>query len=284
MLRILPDYELLLHSADKPIVLAGPPHALTGVVYMTNRGDQHVVVRSARLRELPQPASTEIEIPMVAILRAGHAGRTRVTLRLNPSTAPGRYKTTLVLGKYTYPVELNVTENLDFDIEPGQLILENQPGTRSKKQVVFRNTGNMELTITSPEALVIDEELMTCRILRGGLAEGTEKGASNVDQWLTAFLREAHRNVREAGMLYVRNKEGKTKVPPGESRTVDFLIRQPDTLKPNTRYFSVAFFYTANLLISIVPGGPSGPNNDDQSTEPSDPGPQRKSRRSRSQT
>lgn len=289
MLRILPEYELLLHSADKPIVLAGPPNRLTGDVYLTNPGDQHVVVRSARLRELPQPGSSEIEIPLVAILRAGHGGRARITLRLNPSTAPGHYKTTLVLGNFSYPAELNITENLDFDIVPSQLILENQPGTRIEKRVMFKNTGNRELTIASPEALVIDEELMSCRILRGGLAEGTEKGANNVDQWLTAFLREAHRNVREAGMLYVRNKHGETKVPAGESHTIDFLIRQPDTLRPNTRYSSVAFFYTANLLISIVPGGPSHPDNsepykDGRSADSNDPGPQRKSRRSRSRT
>jgi hypothetical protein len=284
MLREYPEYELMHHSADKPIVLAGPPGAVTGYVYLTNPGDQHVVVRSARLRDLPHPASSEVEIPMVAILRAGHGARTRLTVRLNSSMPPGHYETTLVLGNYTYPAVLNVTENLDFDIVPSQLIIENQPGTRAEKQVLFRNKGNVRVIVGSPEHVVNDEELMTCRILRGGLAEGTEQGASSVDQWLTAFLREAHHNVREAGMLVVRNKEGETIVPPGESRTVEFLIRQPDTLRPNTRYFSVAFFYTENLLINIVPGGASERRHQEQSMEPIEPRPVRKSKRPRSRT
>jgi|SRR5215472_9543460 len=281
MLRVPPDYELLLHSADNPILLAGPPDALTGEVYMANPGNQHVVLRSVRLRELPQPTTTELEIPMVAILRAGQSGKTRIKVSLSPFTAPGHYKTNLVLGNYTYPAELHVIENVDLEIVPSQLVLENRPGTRAEKQVMFRNTGNTQLTITSAGALVTDEELMTCRILRGGLAVGTESGANSFDQWLTAFMREAHRNVREAGMLHVSNKEGETVIPPGESRDVVFVIRQPDTQRANARYFSVAFFYTANLIISLVPGGASKTRSEERSTEPRYHG---KARRSRSRT
>jgi len=117
----------------------------------------------------------------------------------------------------------------------------------------------MAITIGSPLAVVLDEELMRCRICRGALAEGTEEDDDTVDAWLTTFLCEAHKNMREAGMLFIRNQEKETVVKPGETRTVNFLLRQPNTLNPTTRYFAVAFFYTANLHITLVPCGATRP-------------------------
>lgn len=282
MLRILPDYELLQHSAERPIILAGPPDALTGEVHLANPGDDHIVVRSIRLRDVPRPSHSEIQVPIVAILRAGQGLRTRVTARLNPLTPPGRYQVIMALGNFTYPVELYVTENIDFDIDPSPLIIENRPGTRIEKQVLFRSYSNLDLKIHSPEALMMDEQDILCRIGRSGLAAGTENGAANFDQWLTTFLRQAHDNVRETGMLYMRNKDGETIVPPGESRIVNFLIRLPDTLKTNTRYFSVAYFYTETLPITIVPAGGSAGGHHETSEESDEHRQRRKSKPARS--
>jgi hypothetical protein len=282
MLRVLPKYELLQLSAGKPIVLAGPPDALTGEVEMTNPGDDHVVVRSVQLRDLPEPSAGEIQVPVVAILRAGHGARTRVTARLNPLTPPGRYKATLALGEFSYPAELFVTENIDFEMDPDPLVVDNRPGTRIEKQVLFRNNGNSNLVIGTPGPLLLDEQDMSCRILRSGLAAGSEDGADDVNKWLTAFLRQAHRNVREAGMLFLRNKDGETIVPPGGSQTVDFVLRLPDTLKANTRYFSLAYFYTETLSISIVPAGGYDAETLEPAEEVTEPRPERSSKRSRS--
>jgi len=281
-LRTLPEYELLQHSAERPIALAGTPSHVTGEIHAANRGPDLAVVRSVELRDVPGPNNNEIQVPVVAILRAGQNASIRVRAQLNPLTPPGRYRANMALGNFTYPVELYVTENVDFDIDPDPLIIENRPGTRIEKQVLFRSHSNFDLKIGSPEALMMDEQDILCRIGRSGLAAGTENGSSNLDQWLTTLLHQAHENVRETGMLYMRNKDGETIVPPGESRTVHFQVRLPDTLKPNTRYFSVAYFYTETLPISIVPAGGSVAGHHEEPEESDEPRRERKSRQARS--
>jgi hypothetical protein len=94
-----------------------------------------------------------------------------VRLRLDPATDPGIFPTMLVIGEHAYPAELHVAENVDLEIIPSDLVIENRPGSRTVKSVTFRNLGNVDLRIGSPGPVVLDEQLMSCRILRGGLSE-----------------------------------------------------------------------------------------------------------------
>jgi hypothetical protein len=258
--RTLPEYEIIHREGGQPIVLMGSPERLTGEISLSNPGDRRVVVRAASIRQIPAeasraaPAVQEVAARMVAILRPGHQTRTRVHVQLPPVTAPGRYEVELALGKYSYPAILHVTENIDLDISPDTVYIENRPGTRVIKQVTIRNLGNVPLTIGSPRHVALDDELIQCRALRGTLSAGYDK-ANTWEEWLTILLREGKKGLDQAGMLWVQNQEGEVILKPGETRNITFQIRQPDTNDPTTRYLGVAFFYTANLNFSVVPSG-----------------------------
>jgi hypothetical protein len=49
MVRVLPVARFAEHTDDRPVVLSGPPEALTGRVSVTNPTDQRVVVRTGAL-------------------------------------------------------------------------------------------------------------------------------------------------------------------------------------------------------------------------------------------
>lgn len=259
-MRVLPDYEIVRRTGPEPILLTGTPERLTGEILLNNPGDKRVVVRAARIRQIPreamrsQEAVQEVPARMLAILRPGQDARARVQVHLDPSTPPGQYQAQLALGDHGYPAVLHVTENVALDISPDSVAIENRPGSRSMKQIVVRNRGNVPLTIGSPGPVPLDEELIRCRTLRATLAEGYDK-AVTWEEWLTTFLREGKKSLDKAGMLWVQNREGEVAIEPGTARTVDFDVRQPDTNDPASRYVGVAFLYTADLTFAVLPSG-----------------------------
>jgi hypothetical protein len=259
----LPDYDLITPGSG-PIVLMGKPSRLRGEVALRNPGDRMVPVTGAVIRDLPVHLQTapsvtgDVAVDMLAVLPPGHSETAKVRVQLASTTPPGRYEANLALGTRSYPAVLLVTEHIDLEISPNPIVVENRPGSRTTKAVVIRNKGNVPLSVTDPGAVMLDDELLQCKSIRGGFAEGAES-AKNLEEWAMAFLRQGKKNLDRAGMLWVENVEGDVIIEPGEVRTVEFMIRQPDTHSPSGRYTALAFLYTANLNFAIVPSGAGRP-------------------------
>ena len=259
-MRPLPDCELIDHRENAPIVLVGEPRRLLGKVRLHNRADSRVVLREARLTGVPtrhlgvRAAPTEAPVPMSTILAPNQHSAVRVRVAIDAHTPPGEYHATIVLGERGYPVELHVTECVELEVSPETVVVENHPGTRTAKRVVFTNTGNVPLTIGNIGAVLLDEELIVCRTIRATLKEAGET-ANTLDQWISAYLRQGKKQLDAIGMLWVETDKAPVVLKPGQVVPVDLTIRIPDTLDPRSRYLGVAFLYDVNLAFEIVPTG-----------------------------
>jgi hypothetical protein len=259
-MRVLPEYELVDRCDGAPIVLIGPPRKLLGQARLVNPGAQKVVLREARLCDLPQKTergralAAESPLQVTAVLLPGESDLVPVRAKLDAATPPGIYDATVMVGQHRYPAQLHVTEDVDLQVSPETIVVENRPGTRAQKEAVFRNVGNVPLTIASPGALAMDEEFLACRTIRATLADASEN-AQTIDDWISAYLREGKRQLDRIGLLWVERKEGDLVLAPGETAHVEFMVRIPDTLDPSARYFAFAPFYTATIHFTIVPAG-----------------------------
>jgi hypothetical protein len=256
-MRTLPEYELMQRSKDKPILLAGEPHRLTGEVHLSNPGDKTVVVRDARICDLPKEVrmrhagGSEAAVQVAAILRPGKDCRARIRVRLDSATPPGHYPAGFVLRQHRYRAELHVTESFQLELSPHHIAIENRPGTRVVREVVFRNQGNTQVRIGPHVAVPLHDELFECRTLRATLAHSSQEAQSPAD-WLNILLREGQKNLHQDGLLWMQNEEPETVIEAGEARSVRLQLRVPDSIRPEARYFATAFFYAANLSVALV--------------------------------
>lgn len=261
-MRVLPDYELLDQPRRKPIVLSGRPRELRGEICLCNPGDKRVVVRGARIVDLPSeavPARQAADGPAVRltrILRSGQSSTAPIVAGVNPHTPPGVYTARFVLGEHAYPLELHVAESVELEISPNPLIIECPPGGRERKQVTIWNQGNTPLALPQNWVLPIDDPIIECRTLRS-LAAEAEDGAETLEQLLAAYLRSGKRHLDAAGLLWVENLDGETVIPAGRKHTCWFEVRRPKTHDPISRYVALLPISTVDLEIILVPFGSS---------------------------
>jgi hypothetical protein len=147
---------------------------------------------------------------------------------------------------------LHVTEVVRLEIEPDPVVIDNRPGDTISKRVVFSNTGNVPLDIGEIGAVVLDEELLTCRAGRAAVMSIGDQ-VKGLDDIIAEYIRQTKVAITQTGLLRVRNTAGTFTLAPGEVRAVDLEFRVPDKLEPRSRYLGTVALYTSNLDIIVAP-------------------------------
>jgi hypothetical protein len=252
----LPDYDVIDLPEDAAIVLVGQPDALQGELRVYNPGEEKLVLRDARVRSEPLRiagrTTSAVHTLELIVLRPGQVRHIPMSIAISPHTPPGEYQGELEVAGRIRPIVLHVTEVVQLDISPPQLVIENRAGEKFTKSVVFTNKGNVSLTIGEIGPVVLDDELMECRVLRAATINFDDQGKS-VSDYLVDIIRQSKAGLEQAGLLRVHNTAGTIVLQPGEVRLVDLEIRVPDKLERHARYFGVAALYTSNLEFVIVP-------------------------------
>jgi hypothetical protein len=255
-----PRKASLLQDAGKPLVLVGPPSHLRGELHIRNSSAEKVIVRQPLMRPVaPTGRGKQVRMALPThddamtlrriVVRAGQARQIPIALALAPTTPPGTYHAELDVDGDLREVVVHVTEDVSFSLDPGQLVLLNHPGEKVHKQIVVKNTGNVAITVKSIGTVVLDEELVHCRALRGALAD---VGATmkTLDDFAAALGKRYH-DLYENLILKVQNE--KTTIDPGDTASIDLTITLPDSLDARTRYTGFAPISTASLVFTIVP-------------------------------
>jgi hypothetical protein len=253
-----PDYDVLDHPEDEPIVLVGPPHALQGELRLHNPGDQKLVLRDARVRTEPaRAAKAGLKAPpdfslRRIVLRPGDLRRIPFNVALSPHTPPGEYHGQVEVGGRTREVVMHITEVVQLDISPSQLVIENYPGATIVKRVVFTNAGNVPLVLGDIGPVVLDETLLECRTGRAAIAAAGDR-ITGMDDYIAEVVRQTKVALEQTGLLRVHIPGGTLSLKPGDVHPTDVEIRVPDKVDPRARYLGVAAFYTSNLEFMLVP-------------------------------
>jgi hypothetical protein len=146
-------------------------------------------------------------------------------------------------------VVIHVTEDVELTIAPREIVLPNKPGEKVKKRVVFTNVGNVAISIRSIGTVVLDEELVHCRALRGAL-EDVGDTAEGLDDIVVALARR-YRKYYATLVLKVQNSA--VTVEAGQTAAVELTITLPEKLEARSRYTGYAAISTNSLNFTIVP-------------------------------
>jgi hypothetical protein len=252
------------------IVIAGQPENLRGSFYIHNTGTERVLLRSLPLSTRDKAlAATRIERkaeefkPSVRIrpgmIRPGQTGPVSLSLSLDPYTPPGEYQAEVEVAGKLQSVVILVTEKVSLRVSPSELVIENLPGQKITKRVVFTNHGNIPLHIGEFGAIYLDDELLICRTLRAAAA-AVDDELRPLEEYLATILLQGKHVAESSGILRVHNLTGDINLQPGETQPVDLEIRVPEGLDKRGRFRGVFALYTTSLSLVIVPSsGPAAP-------------------------
>jgi hypothetical protein len=254
-----PDDELLDLDGDAPIVLAGTPDAVRGVLPLRNRGDRRAVVRDVALEDprgalgLAMPGTHRLP---TTVVRPQQARTVPISLALDPTTPAGEYPLALRVGGRERRAVVHVVESVVVDVSPNPLVIENRPDETIRKTVLVTNGGNVPVTIGEIGAVVLDDELLACRSLRAtadALGDTDDDEGVTVARMLTQLARDFKTTFEHASRLRVRNVAGNVEIQPGQVAPLALEIEVPGTLEPRTRFFGRIAIYDVDLQLVVVP-------------------------------
>jgi hypothetical protein len=264
----LPDYSVLA-DVGRTLTLVGAPGRIRHELEFHNGGDQRAILRQASLTSpaLEQATGRQPGVVMpTVVLHPGQARRVALHVLLPPHTPPGHYDGELVVAGESVPAEIHVVDDYRIGVAPSVLVLENRAGDRMTRQIVCTNLGNVPLVIGEIGAVVLDDELTTCRSLRALTAAWPDEGGEHdaVDRFVDLYVKEGWKKVVEhSGALRVHTAGGPRPIAPGATEVVDLEITLPDRLEPRTRYTGIAPLYMSDLTFRIVPVRGQGEATDD---------------------
>lgn len=254
----LPEYGVLV-DGGRTVTLVGAPRQIWHELEFHNEGDERAILRQASFH-CPQVEESTGRRPGVVmptvVLRPGHARRVRIRIVIPTDTPPGSYEGELAVAGGQIPTVLHVVEDVELEVAPAEVVLESGAGERVDRQIVCTNHGNVPLVVGEIGAVVLDDELTTCRSLRAVTAAWPDEGGEHdaVDRFVDLYVKEGWKKVVEhSGVLRVHTRGGPQEIPPGETRVVVLEITLPDRLEPRTRYTAVAPLYTTDLTFRVVP-------------------------------
>jgi len=182
------------------------------------------------------------------VVRPGQSRQVPVALELDPRTPPGTYHAELTVNDQKRDVVMHVTEDVSLQIMPDEIVLDSTPGGKTTKTVVFSNLGNVPVQIRTIGTVVLDEELVHCRALRGAIADVGETMKTLDD--FTAALGRRYKKLYETLVLKVSNDA--VTLAPGDTKAIDLTIVLPDKLEKSSRYTGYAALSTASLTFTVV--------------------------------
>ena len=172
---------------------------------------------------------------------------------------------------------MQVTEKVDLDISPSQLVIRNEPGATVTRRVVLSNLGNVSITIDEVAAVPLDDDLLQCRLLRAVVAALGEEQEQTIDSILTEFAHQSKTILQQSGLLRVRNRSGRLTLEPGQVSPVYLEFRLPYTLDKHARYRALVPFLASDLEVIIAPAfDPQTPEKSEKSVRPARPSRARK--------
>jgi len=250
--------RVLLKDSGRPLVLTGPPRHVRGELLVRNPGDEKAIVRQPLMRPMTiagrgKAKALSLQEPAVTlrriVVRARQDRRVPIALSLEPSTPPGTYHAELDVDGELREVVLHVTEDVAFTIEPSELVIPNRPGEKVARQIIVSNQGNVAIAVKSIGPIVLDDELVHCRALRGALAD-VGKTMKTLDDFMVALGHRYH-DLYDKLVLKVQNAP--TTIEPGMTAAIDLTVTLPDKLETRSRYSAFAPISTQTLTFTLVP-------------------------------
>jgi hypothetical protein len=240
-----------LHIGEDEIVLNGPPHKLSGQIFMRNNDSESLFIRELTLLGAKNnkgiASSMPAVIPFITSLSPGEEKKHIIKYKLPGDTAPGIYENTIELAGRKRKVKLIVQQNMDIYLSPQELYFnEVAPGKSYSAQLSLTNKGNVPFTIPNVKHVTTLDTDYLCRATSMAMRE---KGGEGFMAMMDALTKNVNNDM--AGWATVSIKENGKILGPGESTLLQFTITLPGNVDAKKDYFGNIRFWNKVISYNI---------------------------------
>ena len=242
-----------LQTAPAPIVRRGRASAS---MVLHNPGNERVVMRTARVRDLDglrTVAGDTFDVRTSAIVRSNSSSRVAIGFDTPATAAPGTYRFAVAVGDVEEIMSLDVPLRAEVHIRPALLVVTGS-GTTTH-QITVENRGNIDVSVAGAIAAPLDDSLILCRALRGGLSlfDEVEREEDVTAERLFVRAAKAAHDALDGAVLKVRFLPDVDPITPGAATRVLVEVETPSSLDPRTRYTAAIPILNATLGVVVVP-------------------------------
>jgi hypothetical protein len=223
-----------------------------------NSGEQMTVMRSAIVQDLDglcvEPGQT-FSVRLAGIVRANATARLPISFDVPTTATPGRYRFNVSLGNVEQTMAIDVQRRVSVRLTPSAIIVANAgPATHTTHHITVENTGNVAVSVSGTIAVPLDDSLIVCRSLRGGLGllSEIEEHEVTVDRLIARAAKTAHDALASAvlGMRFIPDLDP---ILAGGTATVTVEVETPAKLDSRTRYTAAVPILDTFLAVTVLP-------------------------------
>jgi hypothetical protein len=223
-----------------------------------NRGDEMTVMRSAIVQDLDGlcvDAGQTFSVRLAGIVRANATARLPISFDVPTTATPGRYRFSVALGNVEQVMAIDVERRVSVRLSPSVIIVANAgPATHTTHHITVENTGNVEVSVSGTVAVPLDDSLIVCRSLRGGLGLFSEIDEQDVtiDRLIARAAKTAHDALSSAvlGMRFIPDLDP---IPAGGTARVTVEVETPTKLDSRTRYTAAVPILDTFVAVTVLP-------------------------------
>ena len=242
--------DLKMVSASKaPVQIHGDRGRLYGSLSLQNQTANRlslksIPVQASKIRD--KDAAEIIALRAHGRLSPNGRGQVSIGYEIDPSTPPGVYKATLLIGDEEQAAEINIAENAELDIVPDTITLNTAAQVKRECEFSVTNLGNVEIQLGDRRIVPLKSDCMLETALRQSILEITSS-RSKSEPALLDMLQVVSEKLPKPIIL----SWNRTTIKPSESKTLKVKIDVPDNLQAHAYYYADAEFYSSSVRIDI---------------------------------
>jgi len=235
---------------EAALPFVGPPSALRGSFLLRNLGAMVVraprfLVENTKLRRSSGVALTHVVADVW--VPPGEERRVALTVRIDPTTAPGIYPAEFVIGDSRQPVIFIVTGHVATLLSPCRLLLTSHNRV-SEHRVLVRNDGNLPLKIDDIGALVLEDAELQCRVIRETVRRTNHP---TLDKLVGTAADELKKQFGDIKPLEVRTRNKPVRISSGGEALLILKVEIPKKLPRRRNFTATAYIGDAPLEFEL---------------------------------
>lgn len=251
MLRVTSGaFHEKLSAGTDDIILNGPPDDLRGHIFISNKNNDTLKVKSLPLfhdKKLSKSMGADAALNLSCRLSPGEEKMVEVWHQVSPLTAPGSYENTIMVGGEKRKVKIIVQQQISIDIHPRHFTFTGTAaGTVHTAIFTLTNLGNISFQVPEVKHVAALDMDMLCRAFGMGMRSG---GSEGVVQMLDEVTKNMQNNLPDWASARV-DENGKV-LEPGEKKLVHLHITLPKNSDDKKDYSGNIRFWDQDITYLV---------------------------------
>jgi len=239
----------LVHDSKKPVLLYSKQGRLHGNLYLQNKSASKLTLNSIPIESVKirdQANGPLSNLRARGRLQPNEQGMVHIDYLIDPTTPPGTYQATLLIGGEEQAAEISIAEHVELEIEPDTITLNTESKPNYTPEFKVTNIGNVDVNLGEKLFVPLKSEQSLETSLQSGFADLLASRSAADIQLVDVISAVARHLLGSVTVTW-----GKTTIKPGETKTIKVKLDLPDNMQLHRYYYADIQLYSADVRLDI---------------------------------